>query len=188
MLDLGCGKMRHREVCEYAGFDYVGLDYDSPHAPLLGDAHSLPFRDNSFEFILSIAMLEHIRFPFVMMREAHRVLKPHSRFIGTVAFLEPFHSSSFYHHTHLGIFNSLQYGGFQVEHIAPSKAWTALLAQARMGLFPKMPSSLCKALLFPLQALHKLWWRVGSLVDGRSTERDRILRTTAAFAFIAAKD
>jgi ubiquinone/menaquinone biosynthesis C-methylase UbiE len=185
MLDLGCGDTIHRDVCQHCGFEYVGLDYDSEKASILGDAHALPFKDESFEFILSIAVLEHIRYPFVMMKEAYRVLKPNGMFIGTVAFLEPFHGNSFYHHTHLGTYNSLKEGGFEIEHVAPSEKWSVLVAQARMGLFPKMPIFFAKMLVFPVLFLHRLWWKIGSKLNPKASEKTRILLTTGAFTFIA---
>ena len=188
VLDLGCGDTVHREMCEYAGFEYVGMDYDHPDAALFGDAHSLPFKDNSFEFILSLGVIEHVRFPFVMMKEAYRVLKPNGKFIGTVAFMEPFHGNSFYHHTHLGIFNSLQYGGFKIEHIAPrDKKWSVLTALARMALFPKMPRFFAMFLVSPLQMIHQLWWKMGIIMGRNISEDFRVIQTTGAFAFIAKK-
>ncbi len=188
MLDLGCGDTVHREVCEHAGFEYVGIDYSTPEAPILGDGHALPFKDASFEFTLSIAVLEHIRYPFVLTREAYRVLEPGGKFIGTVAYLEPFHGDSFYHHTHLGVFNSLKYGGFTLEKVSPSTTYSALLAQARMGLFPKMPKVLCKTLIWPLEVLHRLWWLAGGMLDGKANERNRLYRTVGAYTFVARKD
>jgi SAM-dependent methyltransferase len=187
ILDLGCGGEIHRGVCEHAGFEYVGLDYSAPEAMVVGDAHALPFADESFDAILSIAVLEHIRFPFVMMREASRVLRPHGKFIGTVAFLEPFHSDSYYHHTHLGALNSLEYGGFQVDQIAPSARWSVLVAQAEMGLFPRMPRVVSAALVLPIDWLHRLWWRLGGLVEPKANRYTRIRNHTGAFTFIAVK-
>jgi SAM-dependent methyltransferase len=188
-LDLGCGTQVHQEVCEHAGFEYVGLDYAAPEAMILGDAQALPFRDASFEFVLSIAVLEHVRFPLAMMREAWRVLAPGGLFLGTVAFLEPFHADSHHHHTHLGTWNALQFGGFRAARVAPTgRFWPGLVAQAHMGLFPHSPRWLARALVAPLLALHKLWWRAGRLVDAQASEENRLLKNSGAMMFIATRE
>lgn len=187
MLDLGCGTTIHREVAEHAGFEYIGLDYNNPEAPILGDAHAIPLKDNSVEFVLSIAVLEHIRHPLIMMQEINRVLKPNGSFIGTVAFLEPFHEESYYHYTHLGVHNTLKEGGFIIEQIAPSDQWNGITAQFHMGLFPKLPLWIARALAFPITMLHKVWWKIGSTVFSEATEDMRVAKNTGAFTFIARK-
>jgi SAM-dependent methyltransferase len=184
-LDLGCGSTVHREVCEYAGFHYVGLDLNSARATLLGDAHALPFKAESFDFILSIAVLEHVRLPFVALKEAHRVLKPGGVFVGSVAFLEPFHENSHYHHTHLGTWNSLTVGGFEVVKLGPSPRWTGLVALATMSLFPRLPEALARLLTLPLRVAHRLWWWLGSLRSPQASEHNRLLWNAGAFYFVA---
>ena len=186
-LDLGCGAQVHQEVCELAGFEYVGLDYGTPEAMLLGDAQALPFAGSSFELVLSIAVLEHVPFPLLMVREAYRTLAPGGTFLGSVAFLEPFHQDSHYHHSHLGLLSALRYAGFAVERIAPAGGWAGLEAQANMGLFPGSPRWLAKALVWPLLGLHKLWWRAGRLLDPAATDARRRLKNSGALLFIARK-
>jgi SAM-dependent methyltransferase len=186
-LDFGCGTGLHRDVCEAAGFQWVGLDYSDPTAPILGDGHALPFASESFEFVLSMAVLEHIRYPFVVAQELIRVLKPGGLFIGSVAFLEPWHDNSFYHHSHLGAYNTLQSAGFLIERVAPNAAWSSLQAQATMGLFPRVPDRLSRGVVWPLGVLHKLWWRAGRLVSRNASETLRLLTNTGSFELVARK-
>ncbi len=186
-LDLGCGTGLHREVCEHAGFQWAGLDYANPQAPILGDGHALPFRSNSVELVVSLAVLEHIRHPSVVAREVIRVLAPGCCFIGTVAFLEPFHGDSFYHHTHLGTFNTLQSAGFDVIRVAPIRNWSGMRAQATMSLFPRLPGPLVTTLIGPVEGLHKLWWRLGRLFSPAASELSRQLANAGSFEFVARK-
>jgi SAM-dependent methyltransferase len=187
MLDLGCGKAVHKEVAEQAGFEWVGLDYEAPEAPILGDAQALPFEDNTFDFILCVTVIQYVRFPFVMIREANRVLKPNGKLIGTLAFLEPSHGTSFYHHTHLGTYNLLKHGGFMVEKLTPSKEWTVLRALASMGMFYRMPRWMAQTIVLPLELFHRVWWRAGELISRKSLENLRVRHFTGSFTFIASK-
>lgn len=187
MLDLGCGKGVHKEVAEQAGFEWVGLDYEAPEAQVLGDGQALPFENNTFDFILCVTVIQYVQFPFVMIREASRVLKPNGKLIGTIAFLEPSHGTSFYHHTHLGTYNLLKHGGFEIEKLAPSKEWSVLRALASMGMFFRMPRWMAQSIVLPLELFHRLWWRGGELVTGKSLESLRVRHFTGSFTFIASK-
>lgn len=189
MLDLGCGRGEFRQICAHTGMEYVGIDYQSDEATLLGDAHALPFRDESFDFVISFAVLEHLRSPLVAMREAVRVLKPGGLFIGSAAFLEPFHLDSYCHLSSLGIADLLTSAGFDVRMLNPNEHWTGLRAQAWMSLFPRAPMFFSNLVVLPVHLLHRLWWKLGHLVDGRNgtSEQARQLNNTGGFRFLCAK-
>jgi ubiquinone/menaquinone biosynthesis C-methylase UbiE len=138
--------------------------------------------------VLCVTVLQYIRYPFVAMREAYRVLKPGGRIIGTVAFLEPSHGRSYYHHTNLGTFNSLYQAGFKIDILAPSQEWTVFKALAHMGLFHGMPKSVSEIIVLPLESLHKLWWWAGSQLTHRDLEEVRTRNFTGSYTFIATKE
>jgi SAM-dependent methyltransferase len=190
MLDLGSNSAHDfAGIFRGTNLEYVGLDYQGATPDLLGDAHSLPFQDNVFEFVVSFAVLEHLRHPSVAMQEVYRVLKPGKLFIGTVAFLEPFHLDSYYHHTHLGTYNSLASAGFDVHQIEPNMNWTGIQAIAKMSSFLGLPGKLGNPLYRMLRALGRVWTDIQEIRGKTDSERRRLrqLATTAGFRFIAAK-
>jgi SAM-dependent methyltransferase len=186
VLDLGCGNSIHKKACEELGYYYVGMDHKSTEASVLADMHAIPFKDNTFDLIICFGVMQYSKNPFVLIREVQRVLKPKGKFIGTVAFMEPFHKT-YYHHSHLGVINSLRCGGLKVEKVAASKDWQALNALASMALFPRMPKLLTGLLIMPLDVLHKIWWFLGGMVDKKSNRNTRLRNTSGTFTFISEK-
>lgn len=97
VLDLGCGNGRFFEFIKDKGADYLGVDPSQrlieiakgryPVAKFqVTDALSLPFADNSFDKVYSIAVLHHIpseELRLKFLEEVKRVLKPGGLFIVT---------------------------------------------------------------------------------------------------------
>ena len=106
ILDLGCGPRDQATPIEYLGHDYLGVDYASPEADFLVDAHRLPFASGSFDCVFSFAVLEHLYNPYIAIQEVDRVLRPGGLYLGTVSQGEPFHDS-FFHHTAWGFISVL---------------------------------------------------------------------------------
>jgi len=86
VLDCGAGS---RTIC----FDnVVNLEVvDYPSTDVIGIAERLPFRDGSFDAVISMAVLEHVRDPFAAAAEIIRVLKPGGELACGVPFLQPLH-------------------------------------------------------------------------------------------------
>lgn len=90
VLDSGCGNGRLLDLLQDKNINYIGLDNSSALIALaqkrypgidfqVGDALNLPFEDNSFDKIYSIAVLHHIpsqKLRLKFLSEAKRVLKP----------------------------------------------------------------------------------------------------------------
>lgn len=99
VLDIGCGNGRLIDVLPSSGIHYTGIDFSKELITIAqeargekgtfihADALSLPFENNSFDTVFSIAVLHHIPSHAHRMRfvaEAYRVLKPNGTCVLTV--------------------------------------------------------------------------------------------------------
>ena len=86
VLDCGAGR-RSVDHPNVVNFEIVA--YDS--TDVLGVGEKLPFRDQAFDAIFSLNVLEHVTDPFQCAREIARVLKPGGTLYCVVPFLQPLH-------------------------------------------------------------------------------------------------
>jgi SAM-dependent methyltransferase len=142
LLDLGCGPRDQAAPAAHLGAQYVGVDYSSSAADLLADAHAIPFRDATFDAVLSYAVLEHLCNPFLATREVARVLKRGGVFFGTVSQGEPFHDS-FFHHTAWGVLALLEGAALRARRLWPS--YDTLHALATMGRYSRVQRAVIEA-------------------------------------------
>lgn len=100
VLDCGCGR---RPEYFYNVVNYEIVDYDT--TDVIGVGERLPFKDNSFDAVVSVAVLEHVRDPFICAQEISRVLKPGGELYCSVPFLQPYHGypHHYFNATHQGI-------------------------------------------------------------------------------------
>ena len=138
LLDVGVGEKPYGALFVPRVSRYIGLEYppvaDNLHPEIwerleeirgvvdvFGDGQRLPFRDGSFDTLLSLEVLEHVPDPDRCLAEFARVLGPGGRLLVSVPFAAPLHQLpfDFYRFTPRGIETLLQRNGFEVERIEP---------------------------------------------------------------------
>ncbi|HET7435652.1 MAG TPA: class I SAM-dependent methyltransferase [Thermoanaerobaculia bacterium] len=129
MLDVGGRRAVKRgdfRPDEAAKVFYINID-ESTRPDLLGDAHRLPLRAQSFDTVLCCETLEHVRDPRVCCAEAYDVLKPGGRFIFTVPFMYPVHAdpSDYLRFTADGVRNMCR--AFASVDVQPMGSWLGVL-------------------------------------------------------------
>ena len=102
VLDIGCGNCRNLFPFAFAGFECSGMDFSSKMVEIakenckrnnvkvnleIADADKLPYKNSSFDFVISLAVLHHLdthEKRLKAIEEIKRVLKPGGKALITV--------------------------------------------------------------------------------------------------------
>ncbi len=137
LLDMGCGRKPFAPLFDGRITRYWGTDLSL--SPYLGAARldayaraeAQPFRDGSFDTVLGLSMLTYLPEPSLMVREAHRVLKPGGVLILEFTQMVPLHDEphDYFRFTRFGAKYLLEQAGFEpIDYIPIGGLW------ARVGL------------------------------------------------------
>lgn len=180
-LDIGCGENRQRfkEGLSQLGYVPVGMDIfgDAPDA--LADGHCLPFADNTFDLIMSSAVFEHLKNPYVAINELYRVAKPGARIHVSIAYNEPFHIS-YFHHSPLAVHELFSSVGLKPEKFVLSTEWHSFISNLHMGFAgSRIPSFMHKTIGNMIKGYSILPARIKGLVKN---DKNAVYDAKVAFA------
>jgi SAM-dependent methyltransferase len=121
VLELGAGV----DVCTNPRLIKSDAYLYSTDLHCLADAHSLPFEDNTFGYVYSLAVFEHLHSPWVAAEEIFRVLKPGGKVYVLTAFMQHMHGypNHYFNMTLSGLKQIFK--NFEIESSRPSK-WSSL--------------------------------------------------------------
>lgn len=145
-LDIGCGVMPYRDIIRTAAprlTRYLGLDLEGSaiyraEVDLRWDGRKIPLADASVDSAMLTEVLEHCPEPWVVLKEARRVLKPGGVLFFTVPYIWPLHDApwDFFRYTPFALEKLLAEAGFADVKLQALGGWNASLAQM-IGLWLK---------------------------------------------------
>jgi len=122
LLDIGCHDRWPEKYAKNPEI-YIGLDYPALQVAgykstvdVWGDGHCLPFTTESFDVVLLLDVLEHVKNDDVVIGEISRVLKAGGKLIFQMPFLYPVHDypDDYRRYTEEGLKLLLEGKGFEV--------------------------------------------------------------------------
>jgi SAM-dependent methyltransferase len=158
-IEIGAGKRR-------ISSQFITLDiFPFESVDIVSDAHSLPLKEKSVDFILLDAVLEHVKEPWRVADECCRVLKSGGRILCIVPFMHHFHAypEDYFRFTTSGIKSLFEkkldvtevtlYGGPSVAMVSAFSEYVTLFTFSKNNFINAFVRALALTATFPLKYL-----------------------------------
>ena len=95
----------------------------------------MPFKSETFDLVTSFEVLEHLKKPWNVIKDISTIIKPGGYFVGSVAFLKPYHTS-YFHMSHAALISLFIENNFKIISIrGEQNPYTTIIH----NLFPILP-------------------------------------------------
>ncbi len=123
VLDIGAGKCSYKKLFNKASYYSTDIRQNKDNSINYVTDFNYGLKDlenNSFDYILCIQVLEHLKFPHKAFKEMNRLLKPGGKLFLSTNFIAHMHMipNDYFRFTKYGLKLLGEENGFEVEHLA----------------------------------------------------------------------
>jgi len=169
MLDGGAGNCKHKSFFPHVRTIALDLAQNRQRRygqiDVAGDLNSIPFKADTFDAVINIEVLEHVREPVKVLEEMFRVLRPGGRLFLTTpqGWEEHRVPHDYFRFTRFGLRYLFEKAGYRVVAIEPLGGYFRYLGQritvAYRYLFPDDRKLLWKILDLPIRVPARFFLR-----------------------------
>jgi len=153
IIDIGAGTCPYKKYFQQSQYFSQDLK-NNPQKTIdfVGDATSIPVKNNSFDYILCLQVLEHLTKPHLAFKEFFRILKPGGKLFLTthMAFEEHMIPNDYFRFTRYGLKYLAETTGFKTIKIKPQGGRFIVLARELQILFLRLSNNKYLVYLFYL--------------------------------------
>ncbi len=141
ILDAGAGKKPYKKHFSHLSYESADLPGNGEHTYQC-DLHKIPVEDKRFSLIICNQVLEHVKNPFVVVKELERICKPGGFLFFSVPFYYPEHMIpyDYYRYTRYGAKLLAEQAGFDVESVENVDSYLSMISFQLFQIRKNLPS------------------------------------------------